>query len=281
MKTRFLPVLPALVLVLAACGGGGGDALERVQAAQQTTLDAGSAAFTIEQAVEGVPGGEDRTVNSEGEVDFEASSGRVRIQVPDTGFGGGEIETLFDGETIYLRLPEGAAPTPWVRFDLEDLEGLPGFEGFQDASSDPSGTLGFVAGATGDVEEVGEEEVRGVDATHYRFTVDLDQAVENAPDDLQDALRRQADTLGVDELPTEVWLDGDGRIVRQSFEIDLADTELSTPADGTTPPELEGGVTTTIEYYDFGLDVEVEPPPAAEVTDFTELLEAQQSATEG
>jgi hypothetical protein len=210
-------------------------------------------------------------VTSEGELDFANQRGRVQTSIP--GLGGEEgIETLFDGTTVYLRLPEGTAPTPWVRLDLEDAEGIPGLESIQDLTNDPSRNLSFLQGVTGEVEEVGQEEVRGAEATHYRFMVDLEQAAQQAPEENRAFLQQQIETLGVTELPTELWLDGEDRIVRQSYNLDLGQVQVPQATEGAEQPQLTGQVATVIEYFDFGREVTVEPPPAEEVTDFADLL---------
>jgi hypothetical protein len=253
-----LRVLGVVALLLALMGCGGGDPAARIRAAQQATLDAGSARFSINQDISGGPAG-DQNVTSEGALDFAARRGRVVTEVPDTGLGEGEVETMFDAETVFLRLPEGSAPTPWVRIDLDDAEGIPALEQLQQFSSDPSEQLSLLSGVTGDIENVGEEQVRGTQATHYRFTIDLEQAAEAAPQDSRAMIEQQIATHGVTELPTDLWLDGEDRIVRQAYVLDLAGAA--------------GRASTAIEFFDFGVAVDVRPPPEAEVTDFRDLLE--------
>lgn len=240
--------------------------------ATASTVEAGTANFSIAQTITGGPAG-DQTVDSEGALDFEGGRGRVVVSLSDVGLeGGGEIETVFEGETIYLRLPESAGtPTPWVRLVLSDLEGLPGLEQLQDFSSDPSQTLGFLQGVDGEIEEVGEEDVRGAATTHYRFTVDLEQAAEEAQEEDRAYLEQQIETLGVSEVPTEIWLDTEGRIARQSYVVDLSESAL--PAAAAEGEQLTGEVATTIEYYDFGAEVDIVTPTDDEITDFADLLE--------
>jgi hypothetical protein len=257
MTLRSLLGVVALLLALVGCGGE--DPAARIQAAQQATLDAGSARFAINQDISGGAAG-DQNVTSEGALDFEGRRGRILTEVPDTGLGAGEVETVFDAETVFLRLPEGSAPTPWVRIDLDDAEGIPALEQLQQFSSDPSQQLSLLSGVDGDVERVSEEQVRGAQATHYRFTIDLERAAEAASEDSRAMISEQIDALGVTELPTDLWLDGEGRIVRQAYVLDLAGDA--------------GEASTAIEFFDFGVAVDVQPPPDAEVTDFQDLLES-------
>ena len=266
------PALALCAALLAGCAGQGGGE-DRVEGAAVATVEAGTANFTIAQTVTGGPTG-DQHVASEGALDFAGGRGRVVVSLEDMGLdGGGEIETVFEGETIYLRLPEEAGtPTPWVRLVVSDLEGLPGLDQLQDFSSDPSQSLGFLQGVNGEIEEVGEEVVRDAPTTRYRFIVDLEQAAEAADDEARAYLEQQIETLGVTEVPTEIWLDDEGRIARQSYVVDLSQGEL--PDAATEGGELTGEVATTVEYYDFGAEVDIATPAEDEVTEFADLLEA-------
>ena len=81
-----------------------------------------------------------------------------------------------------------------------------------------------------DVSEVGSETVRGVDTTHYRATAHLTKL--GAPPEY-------------DRYPVEVWVDEDGRTRRYSHH-----------------PVGSDGLTYVWEFFDFGLEVELAPPPA-------------------
>jgi hypothetical protein len=276
--TRRAWPLVLLLFVLAGCQGS--DSGARVAAAAEATLEEGSANFTINQEITGGAAG-GQTVTSEGALDFEGQRGRVTSVVPDpqTGAGTTEVETIFDGNLIYLRLPEGIAPTPWVRVDLDNTEGIPGLEQVDQFNSDPSQSFSFLEGIAGEIEQAGEEDVRGAPATHYTFTVDLEQAAEAVDEEQREYVQQQIEALGVTELPMDLWLDAEDRIVRQSYVLDLADIQAPEPEGAA----LEGEVETTIEYFDFGTDVAVEAPPEDQVTDFAELVEgvAEQSSEGG
>ena len=47
-----------------------------------------------------------------------------------------------------------------------------------------------------DVEEVGTEEVRGVDTTHYRGTIDLERALEQVPESVKPQVEAQLGGMG-------------------------------------------------------------------------------------
>jgi hypothetical protein len=60
-------------------------------------------------------------------------------------------------------------------------------------------------------------------------------------------------------LPAEAWIDGDGYLRKMT----LAFAGLAGASDA--------GFDLTMEMFDFGAEVDVEPPPADEVTDITDL----------
>jgi hypothetical protein len=96
----------------------------------------------------------------------------------------------------------------------------------------PIGMLSWLRSASRETERVGETEVRGEHAVVYRLTVVCDEV----------DLECESETA-----PVEVAVGDDG-LVRRVHAVDR-DTEM------------------TIEFFDFGTDVSIEPPPPAEVVD--------------
>ena len=135
--------------------------------------------------------------------------------------------------------------------------------------SDPTRSLAFLNAADGEVERVGEEQVRDTATTHYRFTVDVERAAGAVDEEQAAFLRAELLDRGVTRLPAEVWLDDEGRLRRLLYRLELAQPVLGGSATDT------GTVETTVEYFDFGVPVDVQAPPADEVTDFSALLEAE------
>jgi LppX_LprAFG lipoprotein len=148
----------------------------------------------------------------------------------------------------------------WVKFDLSKLGEQEGFDlqqMMQLSGTDPSQSLDLLLAAGTDFREVGEEEVRGVSTTHYEGTVDLEKVAEQVPEEARESYRRLLELSGQTEVPMEVWIDDEGLTRRIAYEQSLA--------DGST-------MALTQEYYDFGADVDVEPPPDDEVLDITDLM---------
>jgi hypothetical protein len=180
------------------------------------------------------------------------------------------MEMIFDQLVIYMRFPpEIQAQVPggksWVKVDLEALGEQLGIDlgaVMQFSQSDPTQSLQYLRGASDDFEEVGSEPVRGVDTTHYRGTIDLRKATEHLPEDARDSIERVVELTGVGKLPFDVWIDDDGLARRVKYEQPL-------PATGGEDASME----LTMEFFDFGVDVDVAPPPAEGVIDMQELIQ--------
>lgn len=185
------------------------------------------------------------------------------------------METIFVGTTGYLRMPilgEMAEGKPWVSFDLEelleesaDLSAIPALDQFE--SGDPTKTLELLRGASDEIVTVGQEELRGVATTHYRADIDLTRALDDvSPADrplVGKQIAEYRELFGSTTIPIDVWIDGDGlpRQMRFSEEV---------PPEEGLPPGTQ--VVFTFEMFEFGVPVDVQPPPADQVFDMTAML---------
>jgi hypothetical protein len=265
---RRIAAAAVLALLLNACGwGGGSSAAERILlAAVSTTEDAGSARFEGEvsfSSPEDVPGLSGFSMNIDGAATLDGKRGRMTMSfegLPETpgAAGLGDIELIIDGEDVYMKssLFSQALPgsKPWLRMDVSQMVG----SGFQFSQSDPTQALQYMRGVSDDVEEVGRQKIRGVRTTQYQATVDLNKAVEDLPEDAREQLETSLEMLGTSELPTSFWIDDQGRLRRMYSEFDFSGDERI--PDGTK-------MTLSFDYFDFGVKVDVEPPPANQVSD--------------
>jgi hypothetical protein len=263
----------ALAALPLACGGESLSPQAAVAQAATKYEEAGSSRVSMSATMTGVAGG---PFTFAGEGEFDRERARMTLDMSELGeaTGGafaGELEMILDDLVMYMKFPEAITEQlpggkSWVRIDLRqagkelgiDLEEL-----MQVQQSDPSQSLQYLRGASDDFEEVGEEEVRGVETTHYRGTIDLHKAVEQLPEDARGSFERAIDLIGTDELPLDVWIDDDGMARRMKYEQPL-------PSAGGE----EGAMELTMEFFDFGVDVDVEPPPSDEVIDIQELIGA-------
>lgn len=261
------------VALLGACGPQGSEASaqERVAQAAAATQEAGSAKMAMEMKMSG--GAQEMTINAEGAFEFESQRGSMTMDLGALGaqMGGGKIEMITDGTILYMKMPNAAAmgvTTPWVKMDLEKMGGAAGMGQLSQLNNnDPSRTLDMLRGVSDDVEEVGTEDVRGTSTTHYKATIDLEKALAETPEDGREALQQQVQTLGTTTLPVDVWIDDEGLLRRQEVTMDLSNADTGGAPAGATPTSMF----MRMEMFDFGAEVNVEPPPANQVTDIADM----------
>ena len=188
----------------------------------------------------------------------ERSRGVLTMLRPGSGRPA-RLEMVADGTVMYMRsglfhsLPDGKE---WVKVDYSAALGL---DGPVPGGGDVKGELGLLEGAGGEAQKLGREDVRGVATTRYRSTIEpsaLAQRIREAGG--EDA----ADRIEKEGSPTEVeaWIDGDGLVRRMRIVM--------------VQPQDEGEDVTMhmrSEFFDFGLETEIEPPDSDEVFDATSL----------
>lgn len=269
-------VVAASVLVALGCGGGGVLAVDPVAAAATKTKQAGSFRMSYSATVS-IPNGPLKSFELSGAGAFDAETGsgtmRFNARLPadaERALGGplrGEmIFDTADGVVAYMRFPLLARELPrgksWLKLDLQKLGKEQGLD-FQTLLQAGQGNLTqmFDLLAEGEAEELGYDTVRGVATTRYRLEIDLSDAVAGVPAPERTRLKRMIELLGVETLPAEVWIDERGFFRRLRMEWVLRD------------PDTGQGMTMTMtqELYDFGVRVDVEPPPASKVVDAAAL----------
>ncbi len=160
------------------------------------------------------------------------------------------------------------APTPWIKIDPATVPGMAGQLGsLTGGQSDPTGSLTMLYGLV-DVKEIGVEAVDGAQATHYRATFDLSKALEQIPaahrEALQqaiDGMKQQAGGQDLTDMPIDIWVDGDGYLKQLQYLFEIP--------EGTTGDGGSFGMTMTLSNV--GDPVDIQPPPADQVTDILDL----------
>jgi hypothetical protein len=273
----FIGLLLAAALPL-ACGGAEVSPEAAVAEAATKTSGAGSSRVAFEGSVGGGGLPQAFAFTGEGAVDYESRQARLSYDMSEVMPGGGELELLMDWPVMYMRFPEAVASElpegkSWVKFDLGavganlgiDLDQL-----MQLNQGDPSQVLTYLRGVTEGVEELGEEKVRGVTTTHYRALVDVRKSAEQAAGSLdaetrralQESVDRLVELTGTKVMPMDVWIDEEGLARRISMSFDMNVPEA------TEKMRME----MSMEFFDFGTAVDVNPPPADEVLDLNELV---------
>lgn len=195
--------------------------------------------------------GRDLTVPLRGAIDFERDAARFTVSLAGLGIpglGDAEIEARVVDGRLYLELGAVAGALlggSWAEVPLDTVGGF---------STDPTGFLDMLRGVT-KVERIGTETIRGVEATHFRGTISLADAIDRAPDARREALRRALGAAGA-EVPVDVWVDGRDRPVRFAATVAAGGVDASVRLD----------------LFDYGADITVTAPPADAVTSLEGLL---------
>jgi hypothetical protein len=120
--------------------------------------------------------------------------------------------------------------------------------------------LAYLKDAVG-VRKVGTDLVRRQVTTHYSTVVKAETIVEQAPKDQRDAMRKYLRLMGVKTYPVDIWVDRDGVVTRLATEL-----EYKLPDGEYVKMKLRE------EYFDFGVEVDIQPPPANQVLDVTKCF---------
>lgn len=266
MRRRLLATALAAVVVLplTACGSGASSAIEIVRASSAKTVGAESSKVSI--VIDTVVEGETVHFTGEGAFDYAGKKGVLTLDLGSL-LAGSKLETRLIGDIAYVGVPPAMggllAGKKFLKLDIKALAAQNEQFGGLSGSTDPTSGIDALRGAK-DVTKVGSEEVRGESTTHYRGTIDLTAAKAELEGDAAESVDELTTLLKSEDVPFDVWIDGDGRVRRSTLAVDL-------PASAKTDNKAVK-TTITTELYDFGTTVDVVEPPAAEVADGNSLL---------
>ena len=177
----------------------------------------------------------------------QARFGDDGVEMKASSTGAQAMEMILLGKAMYMKSPDLGTGDKWLKIDLSDPDSLFGMIG---KVTDPE-VMFKAMQSPKKLELIGTEDVDGVATHHYRITMDPTQYLKamEFPAAMADMLPR--------ELVTEMWVDGD-RLPRKFTQT------IEVPATGGGSPTTS---TTEGTYSDFGTDVEIEAPPADQVTE--------------
>jgi hypothetical protein len=240
-------VAVAFVVMLAGCGSATASSLE--DAADATAAD--TSRFEYRFSFGATKEHKAEELNAAGVFDYPNERGLMKVG-GWSGFFGDDVflkELRLIGRTGYVQwVVKGK--TYWVKEEEQvdpssDPTGL--LIPFPGSPTKPTDVLTRVLLASDEKEEIGTEEVRGVETTHFRARVDLKELVKQLPA----AERPEGDVVqlwGSRFVPVEIWIDDESRLRRITIE-QREDEEDGNPA-----------VTITVELFDYGVEVDVKPP---------------------
>jgi hypothetical protein len=237
----------ALTLALSGCGGAESSLFAT---AVRNTENAGGAEIAFQASFTG-PGGQSVVMTGTGVEDLSERQARIEMQVP----GAGDMEVIADELVMYIHfdlLSGELGGKEWMKVDLEHTYESLGIDvgGLGQVGQGTSEQLKMLGEVSGGISEVGREQVRGVDTTHYSATVDL----RKYPDE---DIEKIIEVTGQSEIPMDVWIDDDQRVRRIEWQQSVA--------QGQAPAKI------VAEYVRFGVPVDIDIPEDDEVFDATDL----------
>jgi hypothetical protein len=250
---RLALALLAVPLVASACGGATSSLeltpLAAVKGAATKTAAATSEHITMQANVT-VQG---TKVEVSGDGDAQGTLVQMHADIAAPGLDAG-IDEIMSGTTLYMKSPLFEAALPkgktWLMLDLQKLGRAKGIDFSALMSQSPTDVISQLK-QLGDVTEVGSETIDGADTAHYRGRIDLTKVPQGA--------KIQALT-NARYGPYDVWIGKDDGYVRRihmsySFAVQGA---------GRSQAEM------TMGFSDFGKDVSITAPPAADTVDVTD-----------
>jgi hypothetical protein len=268
---RVLSLLCLVVCASALVGCAGGDtlALDPVAQAANTTAKTTSSRFDFRASINAGSAGS-FSFNGNGVFDGKNKSGwmNMHFAMPPAvqlQFGSADpsMEMIFDGShglVMYMRsqLFDKMVPTgKWVKMDLEKIakkEGVDLGAIMNVNQADPSQSLRMLM-ASSNARVTGAERIRGVQTTHYAFTIDFAKLAHD-----NKAFKQLQEATGPVSAPAEAWIDAKGHVRRLAVTMSMGG-QLGTPMT----------MTMTEELYDFGVRTNVTPPADDLVVDLSSL----------
>jgi hypothetical protein len=259
-------------------------AAKLLRAAYSQTIDAKTAKVTLSESItqsNALP--LHVTISGAGSVDFDTSNCTLTFSSPHTA---GDYSVLFVSPNLYIQLPaadKAQLPTgkTWISLNLNTVtEAKLGASLAQLSNSSQESTqlLSYLQSvSTSGITTVGPAAIKGVPTTEYKATIDLAKVADQKSPLAQAAIKSLEAQVNATTLPVQVWLDAQGRVRQVSEQLQVSTNSQS--SGGTTVPAASGSVSTTVDYYDFGTPVTVQPPPASQVDDVTNQALASASST--
>jgi len=246
--------LVLLVAALAGCGGSGDSKKSSgpeltpvafVKTSAAKTAKATSEHLSLKGSV--TVNGQTVTLGGNGDFDNVKRTGNLHIDFNAGGLAG-TIDEVIDGTVVYMKSPLFADAVPkgktWIKIDLQKAGATKGIDFSTLGSQDPTQTLAQLQGMQ-NVTKVGDETIDGTDTVHYRGTLDLSKVPQ------AEKIKSLADGVFG---PYDVWIGkDDGYVRRVRFSLTTSGQKIALTSD----------------FSDFGKDVSIDVPSAADTYDAT------------
>jgi hypothetical protein len=271
----------ALAVSGTGCGASGPAAIDPVAQAAKVTSHVSGAHFALSAQLNGFALARPFTITGQGYFNASRLEGKLEFQASGlpasaaASLPGGalHVDALFKYPSIYLGGSLFASPllqgklhgAHWMKLDLSSFSQALGINLFQPSGTQasPSQFLQYLEAAGGTPELLGSDVIRGVQATHYRATIDLNRIPSVLRASLASRLRAQIPKLiaqmGTSKIPVDVWIDSQHMLRRISLDISIS------------TGEQHAQLKLSLDLFEYGPTPRVQPPPAREVFDATQL----------
>jgi hypothetical protein len=220
------------------------------------STDAKTAQMDLTANINGIPVVGAQKVTGNGSVDFAAQKAQAHFEML-----GLSVDSIVDGTAAYVKSALLGDNT-WYRLDgtNQNAHGIGALATIWTNMIDPSQLFATLKDSSDSMTEVGHEQVRGGDTSHYRGEIDLQKRAQaaGATDETLNAIKRS----GISAVPVDVWIDTQGLVARIQTSLSFGDSS------GSESNPLSGEV--TVEFHDYGKAVNIIAPPADQVKDVTQ-----------
>lgn len=260
----------ALALTLSACGDktiGGSpsttftDAPALAAAAKESASEKKTAKFTMDMNMGFM------SMKGNGEARYDGANSEMSMTMDAMGQ---QMEMRLVDRTLYMKMPPGmpgADPAkPWAKMSLEELGGSGANLDQMLEQSDPTKMLEMFQ-ETGTITNSEETTLDGQSAVHYTVEVDFEKVLEK----LGAGAAMGADELknsGIDKMPVDVWLSEDNLPLQIEIKLgEMMKKAAGKSAEGIPTSLNMDNAKMTMTYSDWGAPVNIEAPPADQVSE--------------
>lgn len=194
-----------------------------------------TAGISMEMAVAG------QAMTGEGSIDYTTTPPSIAMRISGGTFGGQNVEMRMVDAVMYMNMGE-LSQGKFIAFDLDELSEMAGLGDFDFSKQmDPNAMFDALEEGITEVTFVGDEDVDGTDARHYRYVVDTGEVsmYDNMPPAVKGSLP--------DTITSDVWLDDENRMVKMETDMGSLGSMV-------------------MKMFDFGEPVDIQKPPASQIT---------------
>ncbi|WP_223884266.1 LolA-like protein [Micromonospora craniellae] len=252
---------------MTACGGSSSGSSDSGAAAQPNVLEqlAKDLKGSLQKAMEKTESSDSVTMSMQGTAAGEKITAQgvidlrdpIKVEMTTTGPDGTPTTVRMIETAVYVEVPEADRASMggkrWLKIDVGAAGAQAGMDFTKQLEDvDPTKQVKALL-ASENVTVVGEEKVNGVDTVHYTVTQPIAEYLQQIDAELRKGVEQEMAKQGVKEVKTDLWVDEQYQPRRAKVVTgDLGDI--------------------TVDYTDYGKPVNIETPPAAETTDFAEMM---------